>query len=45
MKVEREVEFDRNEMSMLRWMCNYNVIERNERDYKITGSGTASFID
>ena len=28
MKVEHEAKLDRNEMSMLRWMCGFNLKEK-----------------
>jgi len=30
MKVQREVMLDRNEMSLMRWMCGFNLKERKQ---------------
>ena len=36
MKVEHEAKLDRNEMSMLRWMCGFHLKD-NEKNTEIRG--------
>ena len=36
MKVEHEAKMDRNEMSMLRWMCGFNLKD-NKKNTEIRG--------
>jgi len=36
MKVEHEAKLNRNEMSMLRWMCGFNLTD-NKKNIEING--------